>query len=167
MNGNQHSELSAKIWEMANLLRGLYRPPQYRLVMLPLIVLRRFDCVLEPTKDVVFREYERLRKLKTPEKAMVKLLSKVADPKRNQPLYNTSNYNFVKLLSDQEHIKQNLVAYIEGFSKNVYEIFERFQFHTQIEKLDESNRLYVVIKAVATINLHPNIVDNRQMGLSV
>ena len=164
MNVSKHNELTNKLWDIANRLRGPYRPPQYRLVMLPIIVLRRFDCVLEPTKDDVLVEHERLLAAQTPPAAMVRLLAKAADPKRNQPLYNTSPYTFRRLLDDQENIAPNLSAYINGFSENVREIFERFKFADQIEKLDASNRLYAIVKEVADVNLHPSIVDNLQMG---
>ncbi len=88
----RHKELAGKIWEIANRLRGPYRPPQYRLVMLPLVVLRRLDCVLEPTKDAVLKEHKRLKAALTPEKAWPRLLTKIVDKKRKQPLYNTSSY---------------------------------------------------------------------------
>jgi type I restriction enzyme M protein len=88
LNTQLHETLKGNIWEIANRLRGPYRPPQYRLVMLPLVVLRRLDCVLEPTKNKVLKEYEKLQAKGTPEEAMVRLLSRAADPKRKQPLYN-------------------------------------------------------------------------------
>lgn len=164
MNVSKHNHLTAKIWEIANRLRGPYRPPQYRLVMLPIIVLRRFDCVLEPTKDKVLAEHQRLIAAQTPEAAMEKLLAKAADPSRTQPLYNISPYTFQKLLDDQENIAPNLVAYINGFSENVRTIFDRFKFADQIEKLDASNRLYAIVKAMADVDLHPSVVKNIQMG---
>lgn len=164
MNVSKHNELTGKIWEIANRLRGPYRPPQYRLVMLPIIVLRRFDCVLEPTKEKVLPEYQRLIAAQTPDTAMERLLAKAADPTRTQPLYNVSPYTFQKLLDDQENIAPNLVAYINGFSENVRTIFERFKFTDQIEKLDASNRLYAIIKAMADVDLHPSVVDNLHMG---
>src|SRR5688500_12895741 len=127
MNIQTHEELKSKIWEIANRLRGPYRPPQYRLVMLPMVVLRRLDCVLEPTKDVVLKQNEKLVAKETPEKAMVKLLGKAADPKRKHPLYNTSRYTFARLLDDPENIAPNLVDYIHGFSETARRIFERFK----------------------------------------
>lgn len=164
MNVNTHEELKGRIWEIANRLRGPYRPPQYRLVMLPMIVLRRLDCVLEPTKDAVLKQYEKLLARDTPEKAMVKLLGKAADPARKHPLYNTSPYTFVRLLDDSENIAPNLVAYINGFSETARRIFERFKFGDQIEKLDASNRLFTIVKAMAELDLHPDRIDNLQMG---
>lgn len=164
MNIQTHEELKGKIFEIANRLRGPYRPPQYRLVMLPIVVLRRLDCVLEPTKDAVLRKHEKLQSSGTPEKAMVRLLGKAADPTRTHPLYNTSPYTFRRLLDDSENIAPNLVAYINGFSETARRIFERFKFSDQIEKLDASNRLFTIIKAMADVNLHPDRIDNLQMG---
>jgi type I restriction enzyme M protein len=164
LNTQLHEELKGAIWEIANRLRGPYRPPQYRLVMLPLVVLRRLDCVLEPTKDRVLKEYEKLQAKNAPEEAMVRLLTKAADPDRKQPLYNTSPFTFAKLLDDAENIAPNLVAYINGFSATARRIFEKFGFAEQIEKLDASNRLFTLIKAMAALDLHPARIDNLQMG---
>src|SRR5690606_5036544 len=123
MNIQTHEELKGKIWEIANRLRGPYRPPQYRLVMLPMVILRRLDCVLEPTKEKVLAQHKKLRAKNTPEKAMVRLLGKAADPTRQHPLYNTSAYTFARLLDDPENIAANLVDYINGFSDHARQIF--------------------------------------------
>jgi len=164
LNTQLHEELKGAIWEIANRLRGPYRPPQYRLVMLPLVVLRRLDCVLAPTKDKVLKEYAKLQAREVPEEAMVRLLSRAADPKRKQPLYNVSPFTFDKLIADSENIAPNLVAYINGFSATARRIFEKFGFAEQIEKLDASNRLFTLIKAMAAVDLHPDRIDNLQMG---
>ena len=164
MNVHTHEELKAKIWEIANRLRGPYRPPQYRLVMLPIVVLRRLDCVLEPTKDAVLKRRDELEAQQMPEAAMDRLLGKAADPNRKHPLYNTSPYTFARLLGDPENIAPNLVSYISGFSPTARPIFERFKFADQIEKLDASNRLFTVVKAMSDVDLHPDRIDNLQMG---
>ena len=164
MNVKTHEELKAKIWEIANRLRGPYRPPQYRLVMLPIVVLRRLDCVLEPTKDAVLKKRDELEAQQKPEAAMDSLLGKAADPNRKNPLYNTSPYTFARLLGDPENIAPNLVSYINGFSPTAQHIFERFKFADQIEKLDASNRLFTVVKAMSDVDLHPDRIDNLQMG---
>ncbi|HSO81333.1 class I SAM-dependent DNA methyltransferase [Thiocapsa sp.] len=164
MNIQAHEELKGKIWEIANRLRGPYRPPQYRLVMLPLVVLRRLDCVLEPTKDAVLQRRDALEAQQMPEAAMDKLLGKAADPNRKHPLYNSSPYTFARLLGDSENIAPNLVSYINGFSPTARSIFERFKFADQIEKLDASNRLFTIVKAMAEIDLHPSRINNLQMG---
>lgn len=132
--------------------------------MLPMIVLRRFDCVLEPTKEAVLKEHQRLIAAKTAENALPRLLTKVVDMKRKQPLYNTSHYTFAKLLDDSENIAPNLVAYINGYSVTAWRIFEKFKFGEQIEKLDASNRLFNIVKAMSEINLHPDRINNLEMG---
>jgi type I restriction enzyme M protein len=159
-----HKELTDKIWEIANRLRGPYRPPQYRLVMLPMVVLRRLDCVLEPTKKAVLKQYAKFEVQEMPGKAMEKLLGKAADPGRKHPFYNTSPYTFSRLLDDAENIAPNLVSYINGFSPIARAIFEKFKFSDQIEKLDSSNRLLTIVKAMADVDLHPKRIDNIQMG---
>ena len=159
-----HKVIAGKIWEIANRLRGPYRPPQYRLVMLPLVVLRRLDCVLEPTKIAVLAEHNRLLSAKTPENAIPRLLTRVVDKDRKQPLYNTSAFTFAKLLGDSENIAPNLVAYINGFSDIAREIFAKFKFGEQIEKLDASNRLFNIVKAMSDVDLHPNTISNLEMG---
>ena len=164
MNTQTHEELKAKIWEIANRLRGPYRPPQYRLVMLPMVVLRRIDCVLEPTKDAVLKRRDELEAQQMPEAAMDRLLGKAADPNRKHALYNTSPYTFARLLDDAENIAPNLVSYISGFSPTARRIFERFKFADQIEKLDASNRLFTIVKSMADVDLHPDRIDNLQMG---
>lgn len=164
MLADRHKELAGKIWEIANRLRGPYRPPQYRLVMLPMVVLRRLDCVLEPTKDAVLKEYARLIAAGTHENAIPRLLTRVVDPHRKQPLYNISPYTFQKLLADSENIATNLIAYINGFSGTAWRIFDKFKFGEQIEKLDSSNRLYTIVQAMAGIDLHPDRISNIEMG---
>ncbi len=162
----RHKEIAGKIWEIANRLRGPYRPPQYRLVMLPMVVLRRLDWVLEPTKDAVLAEHARLLAAGTPENAIPRLLTRIVDTKRTQPLYNTSPFTFAKLLDDSENIAPNLVAYINGFSDTARAIFEKFKFGDQIEKLDSSNRLYAIVQAMADprVDLHPDRISNLEMG---
>src|SRR5690554_4459240 len=154
MNLQLHDQLKSHIWEIANRLRGPYRPPQYRLVMLPMVVLRRLDCVLEPTKEAVVKEHQKLTAQNLPESAMDRLLGRAADPEREHPLYNTSPYTFRKLVGDADNIAANLVAYINGFSPTARAIFERFKFTDQIEKLDGANRLFTIVKAMADVDLH-------------
>jgi type I restriction enzyme M protein len=132
--------------------------------MLPLVVLRRLDCVLEPTKDALLKEYKRLRAVRTPEKALPRLLTKIVDRDRMQPLYNTSSYTFQKLLADSENIAPNLADYINGFSDTARRIFEKFKFSDQIEKLDSSNRLYAIVQAMSEVDLHPERISNIEMG---
>ena len=111
-----HQRLADKIWSVANKLRGPYRPPEYRKVMLPLIVLRRLDCVLEPTKVDVLPQVDKLKAKKLSPEAIEKALAKVANKDRKQALFNTSKYTFQKLLGEPSGIARNLTNYIKGFS---------------------------------------------------
>ena len=158
-----HHDLSNFIWSVADLLRGPYRPPQYERVMLPLTVLRRFDCVLAPTKDRVLEEYARLKQ-KYPDVEHEVLIEKQLSKVSGQAFHNHSLLNFDKLLDDSEHIATHLASYINGFSRDVRTIFEYFDFSKEIEVLAEANRLYEVIKRFRKIDLHPDRVDNIAMG---
>ena len=130
--------------------------------MLPMVVLRRLDCVLEPTKDAVLAEHKRLLAARTPESAIPRMLTKIVDVKRKQPLYNVSAYTFEKLLGDSDNIAPNLVDYIKGFSDTARRIFERFKFSDQIEKLDSSNRLFAIVQAMAGFDFGE--ISNLEMG---
>jgi len=164
MLAEHHQRLADKIWAVANKLRGPYRPPQYRKVMLPLIVLRRLDCVLEPTKHQVLKQVDVLRAKKLSPEAIQKALAKVASKDRKQPLFNVSPFTFAKLLGDPAGIAKNLTAYLKGFSPKVREVFDRFEFEAEIEKLDDNNMLFEIIKEFSTVDLHPDMVSNLQMG---
>jgi type I restriction enzyme M protein len=134
--------------------------------MLPMIVLRRLDCVLEPTKGAVLNEHKRLIAAGTPENAIPRLLTRVVDKSRKHDLYNTSRYTMRTLLDDSENIAPNLVAYINGFSGTARAIFDKFKFSDQIEKLDSSNRLFAIVQAMAdpVVDLHPDRISNLEMG---
>ncbi|OAI00422.1 DNA methyltransferase [Methylomonas methanica] len=166
MDNNQHQNLVGFIWNIANKLRGPYRPPQYRRVMLPLIVLRRFDLVLAENKQQVLDEKKRLEEKGITGPALDKALSRIAANDRKQELFNTSGFTFEKLLGDAPNISGNLIAYIQGFSPRARDIFDKFEFETEIAKLDEANRLFLIIKEFcsAEINLSPNAISNLQMG---
>ena len=166
MQNAQHQNLVGFIWNIANKLRGPYRPPQYRRVMLPLIVLRRFDLVLAENKQKVLDEKKRLEDKGITGPALEKALSRIAANDRKQELFNTSGFTFEKLLGDAPNIAGNLIAYIQGFSPRARDIFDKFEFETEIAKLDEANRLYLIIKEFcsADINLSPKAISNLQMG---
>ncbi len=166
MQHSQHQNLVGFIWNIANKLRGPYRPPQYRRVMLPLIVLRRFDLVLAENKQKVLDEKKRLEDKGITGPALEKALSRIAAEGRKQELFNTSGFTFEKLLGDAPNIAGNLIAYIQGFSPRARDIFDKFEFETEIAKLDEANRLYLIIKEFcsADINLSPKAITNLQMG---
>jgi type I restriction enzyme M protein len=155
-----HSSFANLIWQIADLLRGPYRPPQYERVMLPMTVLRRFDCVLAPTKGRVLAEHERSSK-KFKGEALDAKLNKAA----GQAFHNHSKLDFEKLKGDADQIAQHLVSYIHGFSGNVRRIFEYFEFEAEIEKMREANILYLVVSRFCDVDLHPDRVPNEQMGL--
>ena len=156
-----HNQFANLIWQIADLLRGPYLPPQYKRVMLPLTVLRRFDCVLEPTKAKVVAEYERAQGGKLSGDALDTKLNKVA----GQRFHNHSKFDFAKLKGDPDNINKHLVSYIKGFSANVQRIYDYFEFEAEIEKMHEANILYLVISKIADVDLHPSNVPNEQMGL--
>jgi type I restriction enzyme M protein len=154
---NQQS-LSAFIWSVADLLRGDYKQSEYGKVILPFTVLRRLDCVLESTKDAVLQEYKEKKKAKVnPEPFLLR--------KAKHGFYNTSAFDLKKVMGDQDNIKENLFAYVQEFSPNVRDIFERFDFYTQVDRLAKAKLLYQVTEKFVNIDLHPSKVSNAQMGL--
>ena len=160
MTVQTHTQMANFIWSICNLLRGPYKRNEYRKVILPLTVLRRFDCILEPTKEKVLAEHEKLKgKSENIVYAKLKNITGVS-------FYNLSKLNFKKLLDDPNHIAQHLNSYISAFSPNVRQIFERFEFGVQINKMNEKNLLYEVIKKFASdeVDLSPSKIDNMQMG---
>ena len=163
---SQHQNLVGFIFNIANKLRGPYRPPQYRKVMLPMTVLRRLDLVLEPTKESVLKEFEKLKARDLKGNALHEALARYATKTRKQPLYNISKYTLKRLLDDPDHLAKNLITFINGFSPKAKEIFDYFKFDQEIEKLNSSNRLYLIIKEFCSpeIDLHPNTLSNLQMG---
>jgi len=158
-------QLANFIWSVADLLRGPYRPPQYERVMLPLTVLRRFDAVLAPTKAAVLQKHAELSAKGIANTDAV--LNNLAKNEDGIPLgfHNHSQLDFHKLKGDPDNIGRHLADYIAGFSENIRKIFDRFEFSQEIDKLEESNRLYQVVAQFAEIDLHPTKVDNITMGL--
>ncbi|NRG47716.1 SAM-dependent DNA methyltransferase [Bacillus sp. CRN 9] len=146
------------IWTIAEILRGPYKPEDYGKVVLPMAVLRRFDCVLEGTKDEVLDKYNQFKNL--PEESRDEILNRVAQ----QKFSNISKYDISKLLSDADNIADNLRDYINGFSKTARDIIEYFNFDTQIEKMERNDLLYLVVKRFSEIDLHPEVVSNVEMG---
>ncbi|PYE30563.1 type I restriction enzyme M protein [Idiomarina fontislapidosi] len=166
MQQNHHQNLVGFIWNIANKLRGPYRPPQYRRVMLPMIVLRRFDLVLAENQKKVLAEKERLEARGITGPALEKALSRIATSGRKQELFNTSGFTFDKLLADPPNIAGNMIAYIQGFSPRARDIFDKFDFEAEIAKLDEANRLFLILKEFCSneIDLSPKTLSNLQMG---
>ncbi|WPC42814.1 class I SAM-dependent DNA methyltransferase [Clostridium sp. JS66] len=146
------------IWSIAEILRGPFKKEDYGKVVLPMAVLRRFDCVLEETKEAVLTSYEQYKSL--PQEARDEILNRVA----KQSFNNVSKFDFKKLLSDADNIADNLRDYINGFSKTARDIIEYFDFDKQIEKMDRNDLLYLVVKNFSELDLHPEVVSNVEMG---
>ncbi|MBU0790470.1 MAG: type I restriction-modification system subunit M [Gammaproteobacteria bacterium] len=154
---NQQS-LSAFIWSVADLLRGDYKQSEYGRVILPFTVLRRLDCVLAPTKAAVLAEKTKREAAGlNPEPFLLRVAG--------QSFYNTSPLDMKTLMGDQDHIRENLYSYLQAFAPAVRDVFERFEFHAQVERLARSGLLYRVVEKFANIDLHPERVSNHQMGL--
>lgn len=158
MTGGTHRELANFIWSICNLLRGPYKRNEYRKVILPLTVLRRFDCLLAPTKDKVLAEHPKIEN--RPETVVRSLVEKIT----GYPFFNLSKMDLPKVLGDTDQLASNLNSYINGFSKNVREIMDRFAFDQQIARMAEKNLLFEVVKKFATLDLSRGRVDNVQMG---
>lgn len=142
------------IWSIANKLRGPYQSDKYKDVIIPMTILRRFECALAPTKQAVVEQFK--KNPNYPEKAMQRL--------SGYQFYNTSRFDLAELCNDSEHLVANLTSYIEGFSANVQGIIRNLEFDRQIEKMDKHNRLYSVVKAFSELDLDPKTIDGMKMG---
>ncbi|MDD2212637.1 MAG: class I SAM-dependent DNA methyltransferase [Clostridia bacterium] len=140
------------IWKIAELLRGPYKADKYGDVILPMAVLRRFDCLLEDTREEV------------QERAKTTDIEMILNSITGYGFSNKSNYHFKNLLDDPDNIKTNFETYILGFSANIREIVENFDFDKEIKKLDDNNLLFLIIKEFSQIDLHPDVVSNQEMG---
>jgi len=167
MSSETHSQIAGFIWSICNLLRGPYKRNEYRKVILPLTVLRRFDCILAPTKAAVLAEHSAIKaKGENIIRHRLAQITKV-------PFYNLSKFvigtpeagsGLNGLLDDPNQLAPNLNSYINGFSPNVRAIMERFAFDVQIAKMAEKDLLFLVVKKFAAIDLSPERVDPMQMG---
>lgn len=158
LNLSNELNLSSFIWSVADLLRGSYKQSDYGKVILPFTVLRRLDCILESTKAEVLEEFKK----RTNEGVdPTPFLTRIA----KQSFYNSSPLDLNKALSQPTQIRQNLLSYINGFSSNIGDIFEKYEFDDQIDKLANADLLYLVAKKFSEIDLHPNVVSNADMGL--
>ncbi len=157
MDNTKHAELANHIWSVADLLRGDYKQSDYGKVILPFTVLRRLECVLEPTRDKVRETAERFG-------------GGDIDPDRflqrasGQRFYNTSNYTLATIADDPSHAAVNLLSYIGAFSPNAQEVLEKYEFAQQVKRLDAANLLYLVLARFADLDLRPEAVTNHQMG---
>ncbi len=152
------NEKANLIWAIADKLTGVYKPHEYGEVILPLTVIRRFDCILSDTKDAVLEKYEQVKDL--PMRDI--LLRNVS----GFQFYNTSKYTFERLLDDPDNIEANFRDYLNGFSSNVAEIIEKFKFDGHITTMAQKNILYIVLKEFTSVkaNLHPDHISNLEMG---
>jgi type I restriction enzyme M protein len=153
-----HTEIVSFLWGVADLIRDTFKRGKYQDVILPLTVLRRLDCVLAPTKEKVLGKQSELRTRKLEN----------LDPQMRKAsgfaFYNTSRYDFEKLLADAPHLAANLRNYIAGFSPNMREVLEKFDFDNTISKLEESGLLFQVLEKFKTLDLHIDAIDNATMG---
>ncbi|MGH7469676.1 MAG: type I restriction-modification system subunit M [Longimicrobiales bacterium] len=152
-----HSEIVSFLWGVADLIRDTFKRGKYQDVILPLTVLRRLDCVLAPTKSKVLETQARFHGKLEDQSAQLRRASGFA-------FYNTSRYDFEKLLADAPHLAVNLRAYIAGFSQNMRDVLEKFDFDNTISKLDEAGLLFQVLERFKNVDLHPDKIDNPTMG---
>jgi type I restriction enzyme M protein len=152
-----HSQIVAFLWSIADIIRDVFKRGKYQDVILPLTVLRRLDCVLAPTKPQVLEANARFHgKLENPDQQLRRA--------SGFAFYNTSRYDFDALLADAPNLAANLRNYISGFSPNMREVLERFDFDNTITKLDDAGLLFLVMARFRTVDLHPDKVDNATMG---
>jgi type I restriction enzyme M protein len=155
---SNHNEISSFIWRVCDdELRGLFKPHEYGEVILPFVVLRRLDCLLEEKKDEVVELYNEL-------KDQIDDLSPIIRKRTGLSFYNTSRFDLKRLKSDPNGLKMNFPNYLNGFSENVFQIIENFQLDKPVEKLLKNNKLYSLIDKFTEVDLHPSKVDNHTMG---
>lgn len=142
------------IWSIANKLRGTYQSDKYKDVIIPMVIIRRFECALKNTKQAVVEQYK--KNPTYPAKAMCRV--------SGYQFFNTSEYSLAELVNDSEHLASNFRNYIEGFSANVQDIIRSLDFDKQIDKMDKNNRLLSVVKAFSELDLNPETIDNVKMG---
>ena len=153
-------QITGFIWSVADdVLRDDFKRSKYPDVILPFTVLRRIDCVLSPTKEQVFEKYDEL-------KGDIENLDLILRHESGYAFYNTSRYDFGRLLDDPSNIQKNLIDYINGFSENMRDILDRFKIRNTIQTLHEKGSLYPLVQKFASdaVDLHPARVSNHQMG---
>lgn len=142
------------IWSIANKLRGTYQSDKYKDVIIPMVIIRRFECALAETKTAVVDMFK--KNSNYPAKAMYKI--------SGYQFYNTSEFDLAELVNDSDHIAANFKSYINGFSANIQDIIKSLDFDKQIDKMDKNNRLLSVVKAFSELDLNPKTIDNVKMG---
>ncbi len=152
------NEKANLIWAIADKLTGVYKPHEYGEVILPLTVIRRFDCILADTNEAVWARDESIRQLAVKDALLVAAAK--------QPFYNTSKYTFERLINDPDNIEENFHKYLNGFSENVRDIIAKFKFDAHITTMANKGILYIVLKEFTTpkANLHPAVISNLEMG---
>jgi len=154
----EKQNLSSLIWSTADdVLRGMFKPSEYGRIILPFVVLRRLDCVLEPQKDKAFELHEKYKK-------KLKDFNQVIQSQLNLPFFNVSKFDLLRIKSDPNNVYKNFNNYIQGFSKNVLDIIENFQIDPLVTKLNKNKKLYLLIDKFTEFDLHPSKIDNHQMG---
>ncbi len=155
----KHQEISSLIWNICDdVLRGLFKPHEYGDVIIPFIVLRRLDCIIEPYKDEIISLYNEL-------KNDIDDISPIIKKKTGLVFYNHSDYDLNRLKGDTSSLKINFNNYVSGYSQNVFEILEHFQLEKPVEKLLKNNKLYLLIDKLTEVDFHPQVVDNHTMGM--
>lgn len=142
------------IWSIANKLRGTYQSDKYKDVIIPMVIIRRFECALTPTKQKVVDQFK--ANPAYPAKAMYRV--------SGYQFYNTSEFDLAELVNDADHLAANFKSYIQGFSANIQDIIKSLDFDKQIDKMDKNNRLLSVVKAFSELDLNPVTIDNVKMG---
>jgi len=154
----EKQNLSSLIWSTADdVLRGMFKPSEYGRIILPFVVLRRLDCVLEPQKDKAYSLYEKYKK-------ELKDFNQVIQSQLNLQFFNISKFDLLRIKSDSNNVYKNFNNYIQGFSKNVLDIIENFQIDPLVVKLNKNKKLYLLIDKFTEFDLHPNKIDNHMMG---
>ena len=154
----EKQNLSSLIWSTADdVLRGMFKPSEYGRIILPFVVLRRLDCVLEPQKDKAFELHEKY-------KNKLKDFNQVIQSQLNLPFFNTSKFDLLRIKSDPNNVYKNFNNYIQGYSKNVLDIIENFQIEPLVTKLNKNKKLYLLIDKFTEFDLHPSKIDNHKMG---
>jgi len=154
----EKQNLSSLIWNTADdILRGLFKPSEYGRIILPFVVLRRLDCVLDPQKDKAFELHEKY-------KNKLKDFNQVIQSQLNLPFFNASKFDLLRIKSDPNNVYKNFNNYIQGYSKNVLDIIENFQIDPLVTKLNKNKKLYLLIDKFTEFDLHPDKVDNHMMG---
>ena len=155
---SKHNEISSFIWSVCDdVLRGLFKQHEYGDVILPFVVLRRLDCVLEGKKDEIISTYEQY-------KSNIDSVDRIVQTRLNLKFFNHSKYDLVRLKDEPNKIQENINEYLQSFSSNVNDIIKNFGLEKHIDKLESNNKLYLLVEKFTEVNLHPSVVDNHTMG---